>query len=99
MEPEAINRCGKCRGMVTGDRKGDFACAFLYAASMDGHHDLLRLTTIGRLFLDNLAPLVAPPPLPIGHAFNVGRITIELGHGTIFVGSFRHIFELLETAT
>jgi hypothetical protein len=58
----------------------------LDASTMDRHDNLLRFRIVGRLFFDDLLPLVPQPPFAIRRAFEVLRVLVESGHRWIKSG-------------
>jgi hypothetical protein len=87
VETQAVGARHQGRGMQARRGEGDLACASLDAATMDGHDNLLRFRIVGRLFFDDLLPLVPQPPFAIRRAFEVLRVVVESGHRWIEVES------------
>src|SRR4029453_2672341 len=96
VETQAVGGWHQGRGMEARRGERDLAGAGLDASTMDGHDNLLRFRIVGRLFFDDLLPLVPQPPFAIRRAFEVLRVLLESGHRWIEVRSRWHLVISME---
>ena len=96
VDTQAVDGWQQGRRMEARRGEGYLACAGLDASTMDGHDNLLRFRIVGRLFFDDLLPLVPQPPFAIGRAFEVVRVVVESGHRWIEVRSRWHLVVSIE---